>query len=48
MGQLAQGVGKKIKGTDKISFISYRDIPPEHRGDVTHGLVVVDYRPQKY
>jgi hypothetical protein len=35
IGQLAQGVGRRIKGTDTINFIEYNKVPIDRRKDVT-------------
>ena len=42
MGILAQGVGKKVKGTETIFFVDYKYIPSEYRKDITYGRIVVD------
>ena len=47
LGRLSGGFGGKIKGTNTISFISYKDIPHDRRGNITYGRIVVDYSPQK-
>lgn len=47
LGRLAQGVGKRIKGTNTIQFISKHEIPQDRQKDVTYGRLCVDYRPQK-
>ena len=47
LGRLEQGSVKRVKGTDTILFVDYNDIPSELRKEITYGLIVVDYRPQK-
>ena len=44
-GRLAQGIGKRIKGTDTIHFIHEADIPDKHKKDVTYGSFVCNVRP---
>ncbi len=46
-GQLAEGVGTRIKGTDTIFFISKQDIPVDQQRDVTYGKFVCEYKPKK-
>jgi len=46
-GQLAQGVGSRIKGTNTIKFIQKRDVPRERFKDVTYGQFVCTVRPEK-
>ncbi|CAJ1967947.1 unnamed protein product [Cylindrotheca closterium] len=45
IGQLAQGVGDRIDGTNTIFFIHHQQIPPGRKP--TYGRIVVDIRPQK-
>ena len=40
--QVAQGAGKRVKGTDTISFINYDNIPSGFRKDIKYGCIVVD------
>ena len=44
---MAQGVGGRVKGTNIVNFIKYKDIPKERQVDVTYGKIVVDFRTQK-
>ena len=46
LGRLAQGVGKRVKGTDTILFVEYESITIEIRRDNTYGRIVVEYRPK--
>ncbi len=46
-GQLAQGVGTRIKGTNTIHFIPKTSVPQDRFHDVTYGKFVCDYCPQK-
>ena len=46
-GQLAQGVGGRIKGTNKIKFIFKHEIPKGRLKDVTYGQFVCTVRPEK-
>jgi hypothetical protein len=48
LGQLAQGVGDRIKGTETIFFMPYSQIPKDRHKEVTYGHIVVDYKPHKY
>ena len=41
------GISNKIKGTNTMKFIPFKDIPVDRRKDITYGRIVVDYRPQK-
>ena len=43
LGQLAQGIGGQVKGTDTIFFIPYQQIPIDGRGDITYGRIVVNH-----
>jgi hypothetical protein len=45
LGRLAQGVGKRIMGTNTIFFIPFARVPTDRT--VTYGRLVCDYRPQK-
>ena len=47
LGRLAQGVGKRVKGMDKILSIDYDDITSEHHIYIAYENIMVDYRPQK-
>ena len=46
-GQLANGVGGRIKGTNTIKFIQKRDVPHERRKDITYGQFVCTIQPEK-
>ena len=46
-GRLAQGIGKRIKGTDTTRFISKQQVPEERMKDVTYGKFVCNVRPEK-
>ena len=46
-GQLAQGVGNRIKGTDTIFFIHKHQIPPDRWKDVTYAQFVCELKPNK-
>ena len=46
-GQLAQGVGGQIKGTNTISFIHKHELPKSRMKDVTYGQFVCNERPEK-
>jgi hypothetical protein len=46
-GQLAQGVGTRIKGTNTIHFIRKNEVPKERAEDVTYGSFSCDYKPNK-
>ena len=39
-GQLANGIGVRIKGTNTIKFMPYNAIPKDRRRDVTYGQFV--------
>ena len=44
-GILAQGVGRRVKGTDTIKFIKKQDVPRDRKCDVTYGRFVCKVRP---
>ena len=44
---LAQGVSKRVKAKDTILLVEYKYIPSERQKDITYGLIVVYYIPQK-
>ncbi len=46
-GQLAQGVGDRVKGTDTIHFTRKEQIPLNRRKDVTYGSFSCDMKPNK-
>jgi hypothetical protein len=47
-GRLANGIGNKIKNpTNTIQFIRKKDIPQDHRKDVTYSSFVCSVRPEK-
>ena len=46
-GQLANGLGGRIKGNNTIKFIHKQDIPPECRKYVTYGQFVCSIRLEK-
>ncbi len=46
-GQLAQGVGGRIKGTNTIKFIHKHEVPRGKFKDVTYGQFVCTVQPQK-
>ena len=43
---MAEGAGKRFKGTDTIYFVDYKD-SSECQKHITNGRIVVHYRPQK-
>ena len=43
---LSQGFGVRVEGTDAIFFLAHNIIPGNIHKNVTHGRIVVDYRPQ--
>jgi hypothetical protein len=45
LGQLAQGAGNRLKGTNTCFFIPKSAVP--HGRTVSYGLIVVSLRPQK-
>ena len=47
VGDLAQGMSGRVKGTNTIFFIDKADIPKNRWKDVTYGRIVVSYRPEK-
>jgi hypothetical protein len=46
-GQLAQGVGGRVTGTNTIFFIQKDHVPIERRKDVTYGIFVCELKPNK-
>jgi hypothetical protein len=46
-GQLAQGVGGRIKGTDTIFFIPKHQVPEDRWKDVTYAKFVCELKPNK-
>ena len=46
-GQLASGVGSRVKGTETIRFIHQHEMPQKRRKDVTYGSFLFTARPQK-
>jgi hypothetical protein len=46
-GQLAQGVGGRVKGTDTIQFTRKEQVPLNRRKDVTYGSFSCDIKPNK-
>ena len=40
--RLAQGIGKRVKVTDTIFFVNYKNITSERRKDITYGHIVVE------
>ena len=40
LSRLTQGVGRKVKGTNTITFIRMKDVPEECMKDVTYGQFV--------
>jgi len=46
-GQLAQGVGTRIKGTNTIHFIQKDQVPNDRAWDVTYGSFSCNYKPNK-
>ena len=46
-GWLANGVGRRIKGTNTIQFIRKQDVPAARQKDVTYGQFVCNVRPEK-
>jgi hypothetical protein len=48
LGQLAQGVGGRQKGTSNtVYYIRHDQVLENRRKDVIYGQICVDYRPQK-
>ncbi len=47
IGQLAQGIGTRIKGTNTIFFVTHQDVPVKRRKDITYGKFVCEYKPNK-
>ncbi len=47
LGQLAQGMPGRAKGTDTIFFIPRHMVPKERTRDVTYGLITCLIRPKK-
>jgi hypothetical protein len=45
--RLAQGVGRRIKGTNTIYFTAYDQIPAERLHNITYSRIVCTYCPQK-
>jgi hypothetical protein len=43
LGPLTQGVGGREKGTNTCFYVCQEQIPPGRRGDITYGLICVDY-----
>ena len=46
-GQLASGVGGRVKGTETIRFIHQHEVPQKRRKDVTYGSFLCAVRPKK-
>ncbi len=46
-GQLAQGVGGRIKGTDTIFFIHKHQVPEDRWKDVTYAKFIWEFKPNK-
>jgi hypothetical protein len=46
-GQLTQGVGGRIKGTDTIFFIRKHQVPEDRWKDVTYAKFVCELKPNK-
>jgi hypothetical protein len=46
-GCLAQGVGYRIKGTNRVKFIHKREVLKSRLKDVTYGQFVCTKRPEK-
>eukprot|EP00804_Cyclotella_cryptica_P013547 CCRYP_012910-RA/>CCRYP_012910-RA protein AED:0.33 eAED:0.31 QI:0/0/0/1/1/1/2/0/567 len=46
-GQLASGVGGRVKGTNTIRFIRKQDIPKDRIKDITYGQFVCTIQPEK-
>ena len=47
MGRLAQGMVKRVKATDTILFVEYKNIQIEIRKDIKYGRIVVDCQPDQ-
>ena len=47
LGRLAQGIPRRVNGTNTILFINKADVPVVRWKDVTYERVVVSYRPEK-
>jgi hypothetical protein len=47
LGQLAQGMLGRTKGTDTIFFIPRHKVPKERTKDITYGLITCSIRPEK-
>ena len=45
--RFANGVGKRVKGTNTIRFIRKQDVPAARRKDVMYGQFVCNVRPEK-
>ncbi len=46
-GQLAQGVGGRIKGTDTIFFIRKHQVPEDRWKNVTYAKFICELKPNK-
>jgi hypothetical protein len=46
-GCLAQGVGSRIEGTNTILFVQKNNNPADHQRDVTYGMFVCEFKPNK-
>ena len=46
-GQLANGVSRRIKGTNTIKFIHREDAPHDRMKDITHGQFVCSVQLEK-
>ena len=44
---MAQGMPGLVEVTNTMFFIDKQDIPVERWKDITYGIVVVDYQPDK-
>ena len=47
LGRLTQGVPGRVEGTNTIFFIHKKDVPAHCWKNITHGKIVVSYRPTK-
>ena len=47
IGQLTQGIGDRVKGTNTIFFVDKKEVPQDRFKDVTYGKFVCMYRENK-
>ena len=46
-GMLAQGICRRVKGTDTMRFMPKQQVPEDRMKDVTYGKFVCNVRPEK-